>query len=58
MPKEGVRDKLFIKAGLAEPLTSHVRAEEVPWQCSTRVDAFLERNVVGRHNDLGDGIFD
>ena len=58
MSKERVCDELFFEAGLAESLTPHVGPEEIPRQCSAIVDALLEGDVVGCHNNLRDGIFD
>ena len=58
MSKERVCDELFLEAGLAESLTSHICTEEIPRQCSAMVDALLEGDVVGCHNDLRDGMSD
>ena len=57
MAKESVRDELFFETDLAEPLTPHVGTEEVPRQCPARLDALLEGDVVGCHNDPRDRIF-
>ena len=57
MAKENVRDKLLFEAGFAETLTPHIGTEEVPRQRSVRLDALLEGDVMGCHNDLRDRIF-